>query len=188
MNPGRLYRFEFGATAAFVCLDTTIDDACGRRYFDETPHHAFLNESFPRGNGTGRWIIPYSHHPVFCAGPEHCNTGGMERSLVPLFERSGVRLVLAGHEHNFQYSQLRDVHYVVSGAAGQLRADAPTKFEDARTVAWAAEGHFLVVSLDGDRAVVHVLRADADGASAPLVARTPRGQPFHTPIVITRAR
>jgi tartrate-resistant acid phosphatase type 5 len=187
VGPGLFYRFDFGATATFVCLDTTLDDSCATRYF-ETPHHdEFLNESFPpRSAGDRRWIIPYSHHPVYCAGPEHCNTDGMERRLVPLFERAGVRLVLAGHEHNFQYSRHNDVHYVVSGAAGKLRADPPTGFADARTVAWAAAGHFLVVSLDEQQAVVHVLTADDSGPARPLIAQTPDGRPFATPIRIVR--
>jgi tartrate-resistant acid phosphatase type 5 len=188
VDPGLFYRFEFGATASFVCLDTTMDDKCGTRYFDEASHHDFLNESFPSKDDRSRWVIPYSHHPVFCAGPEHRNTGGMEQTLVPLFERSGVRLVLAGHEHNFQYSRHHDIHYIVSGAGGQLRRDAPTNFHEARTVAWAAQGHFLVVALDADRATVHVLEVDAHGRTAPLIASTPDGQPFRTPIVIARDR
>ena len=186
-DPGLFYRFEFGATAAFICLDTTLDERSGARYFADASHGDFLSESFPAaGAAATRWLIPFAHHPVFCAGPEHGNTEGMEQVLGPLFERSGVRLVLAGHEHNFQYSRHGGIHYVISGAAGQLRAAPPTRFHEARTVAWAAEGHFLVVSLDRDRAVVHVLTADADGRTAPLVARTPDGVPFHTPIVIAR--
>jgi hypothetical protein len=39
-----------------------------------------------------------------------------------------------------------------------------------------------------DRAIVQVVKADANGAIAPLVARTPKGEPFHTPIVIARER
>ena len=186
VDPGLFYRFEYGAIATFICLDTTKEDNGGTRYFEQPSHHDFLNDSFPAARDGGRWLIPYSHHPVFCAGPEHHNTEGMERSLVPLFERAGVRLVLAGHEHNFQYSRRHHIHYIVSGAAGQLRADPPTRFDEARTVAWAARGHFLVVSLDADRAIVHVLTADAEGATQPLVAQTPDGKPFRTPIVIAR--
>ena len=100
--------------------------------------------------------------------------------------RSGVRLALAGHEHNFQYSRDGDVHYVVSGAGGKLRADQPTRFREARTVAWAAEGHFLVVTLDEQRAVVHVLKPGEDGTPVALVAQTPDGQPYQTPLIVNR--
>ena len=187
IDPGLFYHFDYGAAVAFVCIDTTQDESDRARFFCKPQHSRFLEESFPSVSPADwRWRIPFSHHPVYCAGPEHQNTDGMLPSLVPLFERSGVRLVLAGHEHNFQYSRHNNVHYVVSGAAGQLRRDRPTRFSDARTVAWKAEAHFLVVSLDEDRAVVHVLTSDADGALAPMVAETPDGAAFQTPIVIAR--
>ena len=187
VNPGLFYHFDYGAAVAFVCIDTTRDDSADARFFTEPRHHEFLQQSFPPvATADRRWRIPFSHHPVYCAGPEHQNTDDMLRSLVPLFERSGVRLVLAGHEHNFQYSRHNGLHYIVSGAAGQLRAEPPTRFSDARTVAWKAEAHFLVVSLDHERAVVHVMTANADGALAPMVAQTPEGAAFETPIVIAR--
>lgn len=185
VDPGLFYRFEYGATAAFVCIDTTKEDDGKTRYFEDPRHAAFLNASFPKGTaGSRQWRIPFSHHPVYCAGPEHGNTERMLDSLVPLFERSGVQLVLAGHEHNFQYSRHNGIHYVISGAGGQLRPEPPTCFSEARTVAWAAEGHFLVVCLDAEHAVVHALTADAEGVLAPLVGQTPEGTAFRTPIVI----
>ena len=188
VDPGLFYHFDYGADVAFVCIDTTQDESDHARFFTKPQHSRFLEESFPTlSTADRRWRIPFSHHPVYCAGPEHQNTDGMLHALVPLFERSGVRLVLAGHEHNFQYSQHNNVHYIVSGAAGQLRPDRPTRFSDARTLAWKAEAHFLVVRLDEKRATVHVLTSDADGALAPLIAETPDGAAFQTPIVIERA-
>ena len=42
-----------------------------------------------------------------------------------LFERSGVKVVFTGHEHNLQFSEDNDatghIRYIVSGAGGQLR-------------------------------------------------------------------
>ena len=190
VEPGLFYRFECGALVSFICIDTTKGDSGDdTRFFDKPEHRDFLHESFPDlGRQDHRWRIPYSHHPVYCAGPEHGDTDGMERTLVPLFERAGVRLVLAGHEHNFQYSRQQGVHYIISGAGGQLRAEMPARFREARTVAWAAAGHFLIVSLDADRAVVHVLTTDGRGAPTPLIAQTPTGEPFQTPIVIETRR
>jgi tartrate-resistant acid phosphatase type 5 len=95
--------------------------------------------------------IAFSHHPSFCAGPEHGNDQEMLETLLPLFERGGVRLVLAGHEHNFQISQVEGRTYVVSGAGGKLREDLPEGFDDAHTPAWAAQAHLLVVEIDGTK-------------------------------------
>lgn len=184
VEPGLMYRFEYGAAVSFVCIDTTHDDEGGACYFERKEHRPFLEEAFPERSEEWRWRIPFSHHPVFCAGPSHRNTGAMIKALVPLFRRAGVALVLAGHEHNFQYSREDDVHYVISGAGGKLRRERPSHFEEARTLAWAAEGHFLVVSLDEHEAVVRVLTPTEDGSLRALTAETPAGEPVETPIVI----
>lgn len=49
-----------------------------------------------------------------------------------------------------------------------------------------SEGHFLVVSLGDREAVVYVLTASEDGSLHPLIAETPEGKRFETPIVIRR--
>jgi tartrate-resistant acid phosphatase type 5 len=48
----------------------------------------------------------------------------------------------------------------VSGAGGKLRTEPPTGFEQARTKAWAAAGHFLLGRADPERLV---LEPRADG-------------------------
>ncbi|HEX6153731.1 MAG TPA: hypothetical protein VFZ19_09445, partial [Solirubrobacterales bacterium] len=117
----------------------------------------------------------------------HDNTAGMVERLVPLFEEAGVKLVLSGHEHNFQYSVVNGIHYVVSGAAGKLRTEPPTEFEQAGTRAWAAEGHILLVDLDDERALVHpVAGVAADGSLEEIELRTPDGETISAPIEIRR--
>ncbi|MBW3671467.1 MAG: DUF3471 domain-containing protein, partial [Acidobacteria bacterium] len=68
--------------------------------------------------------------------------------LVPLFREAGVRLVLSGHEHNFQHAVVDGIDYVISGAAGKLRPEPPTGFDVAGTRSWASAGHFLLVDVD----------------------------------------
>lgn len=111
----------------------------------------------------------------------------MAERLVPL-RPSGVRLALAGHEHNFQYAVDHGVHYVLSGAAGKLRPERPDAegFARGRTRAWAGEGQFLVVELDAERAVVRPLTAGADGALRPVRPEAPDGTPLPSPIVVPR--
>lgn len=152
VEPGLFYRLQYGRDVEFVCLDTSHDDADEgvRRYFQEPEHHDWLTDTFAeRGL---RWQIPFSHHPVFCAGPSHTNDDEMREMLVPLFDRAGVRLVLAGHEHNFQLGEVDGRTYVVSGAGGKIREDHPKGFADAGTSAWAAQAHLLLVDLDRDEA------------------------------------
>ncbi len=177
LDPGLFYRFQVGANLEFICIDTSIATGMDvEHYFDDPAHSRWVEETL-RGDGA-RWRIPFSHHPPYCAGPEHTNTPGMVERLVPLFEEAGVRLVLSGHEHNFQYAVVNDIHYVVSGAAGKLRPEAPQQFEQAHTRAWAAAGHFLLGRADEHGVVLEALAGvREDGSFEPIEPVDPDGRP-----------
>jgi tartrate-resistant acid phosphatase type 5 len=185
IGPGLFYRFQVGANLELICLDTSIaSDMDGVEHYFDDPAHADWVKHALAGPGA-RWRIPFSHHPPFCAGPEHTNTPGMVERLVPLFEQAGVRLVLSGHEHNFQHAVAGGIDYVVSGAAGKLRPEPPREFEQAGTRAWAAAGHFLLVRADSDRVVVHALAGvAADGSLEPIEPLDPDGRPADATITV----
>jgi tartrate-resistant acid phosphatase type 5 len=186
LDPGLFYRFRVGANLEFICIDTSIATGMDvEHYFDDPAHARWVQEAL-RADGATRWRIPFSHHPPFCAGPEHGNTTGMVERLVPLFREGGVRLVLSGHEHNFQHAVVDGIHYVVSGAAGKLRVEPPTGFESAGTRAWSASGHFLLVHADERRIVIEPLAGvGADGALEPIELLDPAGRPVD-PIIEIR--
>jgi hypothetical protein len=168
MDPGLFYRFQVGANLELICVDTSVASGTGMEHFFDDPAHL-------------RWLqgrIPFCHHPPFCAGPEHGNTEAMVQRLVPLFRRAGVRLVLSGHEHNFQHAVVDGVHYVVSGASGKLRPEPPRGFAAAGTRAWAASGHLLLADADAERVVVRpVTDVGEDGALRLVEAVDPAGRP-----------
>ena len=184
LGPGLFYRFQVGAHLEFVCIDTSIATGMDvEHYFDDPAHRRWVEESLGRDGPL--WQVPFCHHPPFCAGPEHTNTSGMVERLVPLFENAGVRLVLSGHEHNFQYAVVDDVHYVVSGASGKLRTEPPRHFEHAHTRAWAPAGHFLLGRAD-ERGIVLDALADIeeDGTLVPIEPVDPAGRPADARIEI----
>jgi 3',5'-cyclic AMP phosphodiesterase CpdA len=64
---------------------------------------------------TARWKIAAFHHPPYTCG---AHRGGVliGQRWVPLFEQYRVRLVLSGHDHNYQrFAPRRGVTYVVHG-------------------------------------------------------------------------
>jgi 3',5'-cyclic AMP phosphodiesterase CpdA len=63
-----------------------------------------------------RRIVAFHHPPYTCGG--HLGSRTVQRAWVPLFERYGVRLVLNGHDHNYQRFTRRGVTYVVHGGGG----------------------------------------------------------------------
>ena len=185
VEPGLFYRWRYGASVELVCLDTSHadDDSEADRFFQDDKHREWLEETFQPPEDGLRWRIPFSHHPVYCAGPSHSNDVAMLETLVPLFERGGVRLVLAGHEHNFQLSEANDISYVVSGAGGKLREGAPKDgFHKAHTTLWAEQSHLLLVELDEDEArLTPVSAVLPDGRLHLMTALTPQNEAAYPP-------
>lgn len=192
VDPGLFYRWRYGASVEFVCLDTSHadDDHEVVRFFQDAKHGEWLDETFQPAENDLRWRIPFSHHPVYCAGPSHSNDAAMLEALVPRFVRGGVRLVLAGHEHNFQLSEMNDISYVVSGAGGKLREGAPTDgFRRAHTALWAEQSHVLLVELDDHEArLTPVSGVLPDGQLHRMTALTPQNKTAYPPFRVPHER
>lgn len=191
IGPGLMYRFRYGADVEFVCVDTSRKSRLfGDRFFAHRNHASFLDAAFPApaGGASPRpWRIPFTHHPPYCAGPQHSNSESMLRHMVPLFERSGVRAVFSGHEHNFQHSRVGGIDYFISGAGGKVRPEPPYNFAEAHTTSWASAGNFLVVDVGADRMVVTALGAPgAGGEQSELVTSDPLGNEASSTFVIDR--
>ena len=191
IGPGLMYRFHYGADVEFVCVDTSRRSMLfGERFFEHQNHASFIDASFPAaadGAAPLHWRIPFTHHPPFCAGPQHSNSTSLIRHMLPLFRRSGVKAVFSGHEHNFQHSRFEGIDYFVTGAAGKIRLGVPSDFEEAHTTCWAAAGHFLVVDVSADRMVVTALAGlGPEGELTELVTLDPAGNPAASTFIINR--
>ena len=190
-GPGLFYRFRYGTDIEFVCLDTSKEGFFrDHRLFEFPKHWTFVEASFPDSHAaaahTPRWLIPFTHHPPYSAGPQHHNTKEMA-TLIPLFERSGVKAVFSGHEHNFQHSRTAGIDYFVSGAAGKIRDRAPRGFDAAHTQSWSAQCHFLLVRIENDGMQLRAI-GEMPGVAGPLVdieRRAPNGGIVTGPIGVT---
>lgn len=181
------YRFEYGdGFAEFLALDTTKNQPQPPEkpnYAPEGEQSKWLKERLSRP--ASRWRIAYMHHPVFSAGPEHSPFMSQIPHWFTLFKESEVRLVLAGHEHNFQLSERNaatgNIQFVVSGAGGKLReADVLGSMSRERIAAWSPRRHFLTVRLDNDKATITPVGV------TPVIPRDPSGKDVKVPIEIPR--
>jgi tartrate-resistant acid phosphatase type 5 len=192
IGPGLMYRFHYGAGIEFICIDTSRQSLLfGQRFFEHPNHTSFLAAAFPAiaaaEASASTWRIPFTHHPPFCAGPQHGNSKSMIRYLVPLFQRAGVKAVFSGHEHNFQYSHVAGIHYFISGAGGKVRLAPPADFAAAQTACWAAAGNFLLVEVTIHQMVITPLAAlSATGELTELAIFDRTNRPWTVPIVINR--
>ena len=189
-HPGLFYRFRYGSDIEFVCIDTSKEAFFSRAPLFMLPKHwEFLEASLTSRDDGVRWRLPFAHHPPFSAGPRHRNTRSMA-PLLPLFQRSGVKAMFSGHEHNFQHSRHDGVDFFVTGGAGRTREERPAHFEEAHTVSWSAACHFLLVAIDGDRMTVRAIDEAADARAAPvdIVRYAPDGTTVTTPVVVQTGR
>jgi len=120
-------------------------------------------------------------------GEEPLDFGGEKKSLLDLFQRSGVKVVLSGHEHNFQCSRSGAMLFVVTGGASKVRPERPSPEDMARahTEGWAAESHFLLVTIDGTRMTLEPIAGlGAEGQPRYVAATTPSGGAQPMPMVV----
>lgn len=187
---GLFYRFGYGTDVEFVCIDTSEGlDEPYPHFYQHPETQEFLRRSLTAGPSRPRWRIAFSHHPPYCAGPDHGNTEAMHEWILPLLRGGGADAVFSGHEHNFQYADVDGVGYFVTGAAGKLDQRTPERFTEARTRAWAAEGHLLHVRVGARRLEVTPLSGlDPDGTPHPMTTLAPDGTVVETPFVVDPAR
>jgi hypothetical protein len=108
---------------------------------------------------TATWQIVAFHHPAYTCG-NYLGHPEIRSRWVPLFERRGVDLVLAGHDHNYQrFADHNGVRYVVHGGGGQTLypiRSCPGSYP-ARRFARSQRGFLYIVARD-DRLRVHAVK------------------------------
>ena len=178
-KPARYYNFTYGGLAQFFALDSTSNTESGAArpgYLEDSPQFHWMQSEFAKPHPL--WVIPYFHHPMFTAGPEHPPSLEQLRHWFRLFTSSGVKVVFSGHEHNFQASEVSaatgGIRFFVSGAGGELRTGNVRKnMRNAHVQAWAEQNHFLEVDINGKTMTVTPLSyeplniVDAAGAAVP---------------------
>ncbi len=111
------YAQEIGL-ALFIVLDSNrVDDPDQTRWLQQTLH-----------DSTARWVIAAMHHPPYSAGM-HGSDLDVRDAWAGLFTRYKVDLVLAGHDHDYQRSEvIGGVVYVVTGGGAKTRPTGTESF------------------------------------------------------------
>jgi hypothetical protein len=191
MEPGLFYRAQIGGLLDLLCIDTTWGEQEGEHRFDDEAHRGWLEHVFtgrPWSEAAAPWRIPFCHHPARCAGPHHEGMREQDDSLLPLYDRAAVRLMMSGHEHNFQHGRTGTLDHLVSGAGAKVDPRTPTRFDEAGTLEWGNEAHCLLLQVHADRIEVTPYGATDPGREpAPLPLRTPTGEPASSTITIAAA-
>ena len=139
--PGRFYRRVVGPVELFLLDSNRIDGS----------QTAWLTRALARSRA--RWKIAVFHHPAYSCG-KYRSHSEVVREWVPLFGRHGVRLVLSGHDHNYQrFAPRRGVRYVVHGGGSPTKLYRLEACPDGypRRLRARPEHGFLYLRVRGDR-------------------------------------
>jgi acid phosphatase type 7 len=144
----RWYSFDWG-DVHFVALDT---ERVG------TEQTAWLERDLARNSLP--WRVAYLHRPPYSSGT-HGSSQSVREAFAPLFERFGVQLVLAGHDHDYERTvPLGGVTYVVTGGGGySTRAVGRSDF----TAYAASVFHFVLAEVRDDELFLRAI--DTAGAT-----------------------
>jgi tartrate-resistant acid phosphatase type 5 len=188
ITKGLFYRFRFGSNVEFICLDTSKDTFLfGSRMFEKDPGKTWMRGALATPLGSPKWRIPFSHHPPYCAGPEHGDTNSMRDKIIPLCVENGVRAFISGHEHNFQCIDSEDtnrlVRCIVTGGAGRWRTGKPEKATNGHVQSWGGNTgtHFLLVTINGPSMTIEPIAA----GGRPLSLFDRQNGEVQGPVVVT---
>ena len=117
---------------------------------------AWLRRVLAEKQPEGTWTVAAFHHAPYSAG-DHGSNRAVQRLWVPLFERAGVPLVLAGHDHDYQRSnEIDGITYIVSGGGAKLRPAGRASF----TAMSASVLHYTDLLVYKDRIEGRAITAD----------------------------
>jgi len=104
---------------------------------------------------TAAWRIAFFHHPIYSSGRRHGAEKDLRLLLEPLFQRHGVNVVFAGHEHLYErIKPQQGIAYFTSGGAAKLSRDdldrQPRSAQELTAVGYDKDRHFMLIQIEGD--------------------------------------
>lgn len=143
----RFYAARVGPVELFV-LDTS------RGAVDEEQVR-WLEGTLARS--TAAWKVAAMHVPPYSSGM-HGSNAVLQDQIVPVLERGGVQLVLAGHDHNYERTRpIRGAVYVISGGGCCPRDVGRTTI----TAHSASLLHFVIIEATAQQLTIEAI--DRDG-------------------------
>jgi phosphatidylserine/phosphatidylglycerophosphate/cardiolipin synthase-like enzyme len=167
----RYYSFDYGPVH-FVALDTEFTFLDPARQAEQLRWLAA-----DLASTTQPWKIAFLHRAPYSSGGEHGSSPDVRAAFGPLFERYGVDLVLAGHEHTYERTvPIREstvttdtfVTYVVTGGGGAPLYPSGTS---AWTAFSASRNEYVKVAVDACTLTINAIGLDGAAFDTTSVAK-----------------
>lgn len=152
----RWYSFDWG-NVHFVALDTERTGPVQAEWLEAD----LAANKLP-------WTIVYGHKPPYSSGG-HGSDGGFRTYFNPILEKYNVRLVLSGHDHDYERTKpMNGVTYVVTGGGGAgtrgVGTASFTAFSDAVI-------NIVYVTIEGDQLTLHAIDGTGEEFDSVAIAR-----------------
>lgn len=169
--PAKWYRLDFPSAERPLVTVLVLDSyktALGEAAWAE--QMAWLDSELARPRES-EWLVAVAHHPLFSNG-DHGDNGVMQRELGPRFERHGVDLYIAGHEHDLQHLEMPGYPTSLMLVGGGGASTRPMRLDQRGPFSRSAHGfadlHFTpdrvaVRYIGVDGAVLHAFERTRDG-------------------------
>ena len=120
-NSKAYYSYNY-ANIHFVSLDSYGQEGADRSMFSrESEQMKWLEEDLKANKQ--KWTIVYWHHPPYSMGSHNSDTENdlktIREGVVPILEKYKVDLVLNGHSHTYERSQMIKGHYGLEATFNQ---------------------------------------------------------------------
>lgn len=124
---------------------------------DSTAQKIWLEKVLSDPSKSIKWKIVVGHHPMYSGGgrTDTYDTKAIRNSLKPMFDKYGVDIYLAGHEHSLQHLKSADskIQHFISGAASEK---TPVHMiPESKMV--ASEYGFMIFSVSADEVLVQTI-------------------------------
>jgi 3',5'-cyclic AMP phosphodiesterase CpdA len=163
----RFYSFQPRTNVRIIGLDSTRMNQEQLRWLDEE-----LARPAPQ------WTIVFMHHPLYSSGERHGPSLRLRDLLESRFNRNGVDVVFAGHEHFYERHQTQGgIQYFISGAAGQLRR-GNIRVADQTACGFDRDNSFMLVELTHDALRFEAIARDGSIVDRGVISKD--GQENHT--------
>jgi 3',5'-cyclic AMP phosphodiesterase CpdA len=135
----------------FILLDSNS------RITPGSDQYRWLEAELQRFGKKDKFVAVVLHHSPFSTGI-YPDEKGLQKKIVPLFEKYAVDIVFSGHDHIYERQRVRDVTYVVTGGGGaplhiQLRYSRDS-------AVFRSVHHFCIFYVSGEELVLEAYDVD----------------------------
>jgi hypothetical protein len=121
---------------------------------------------------TSKWQIAFFHHPPYSSGGRHGSDEDLREVVEPIFLKSGIDVVFAGHEHFYErIKPQKGIYYFITGAGGKIRKGDIKKKSQLTDKGFDRDLSFMLIEIWKDEMHFQVIARDGSTVDSGVIKR-----------------